>query len=85
LYDSIACSRSLIYLDGCIKTTKERITLILEPVGDPIARLGDLMDLENATHDMLHGLADLHKAGYTHRDLTWNLLGPTKKNGKVMV
>lgn len=44
---------------------------MLEPIGDANARPGDLKGMENATHDILHGLVDLHKAGYIHRDLRW--------------
>jgi hypothetical protein len=70
MYDSIAGSRYLIQLKG-VWSTGKNTTMQLEPVGDPHARPVVLRDLENAIHDMLHSLVDLHKAGYTHRDLRW--------------
>jgi tRNA A-37 threonylcarbamoyl transferase component Bud32 len=70
MYDSIAGSRYLIQLKG-VQSTRKNTTMQLEPVGDPHARPVVLRDLENAIHEMLHSLVDLHKAGYTHRDLRW--------------
>jgi hypothetical protein len=70
MYDSIAGSRYLIQLKS-VWSTRKNTTMQLEPVGDPHARPVVLRDLENAIHDMLHSLVDLHKAGYTHRDLRW--------------
>jgi hypothetical protein len=43
----------------------------LEPVGDTHAWPVVFRDLENAIHDMLHSLVNVHNAGYTHRDLRW--------------
>jgi tRNA A-37 threonylcarbamoyl transferase component Bud32 len=71
LYDNIAQSKYLIHLEDKIISIKAKTMLRLALVGDPNARPRILEDLENATHDMLHGLADLHKAGYAHRDLRW--------------
>jgi hypothetical protein len=71
LYDNTAQSKYLIHLEDKIISIRAKTTLRLAPVGDPNARPRTLEDLENATHDMLHGLADLHKVGYAHRDLRW--------------
>jgi serine/threonine protein kinase len=45
--------------------------LQLELIGDPHSQPGGLKDLAAVIHDILHGLADLHKEGYTHRDIRW--------------
>lgn len=70
LYDSIKASRYLIQLKHCLALKRET-QLRLEPVGDRHARPVVLKDLEAAVHDILHGLADLHKQDYTHRDIRW--------------
>ncbi|CAM6086008.1 unnamed protein product [Calypogeia fissa] len=70
VYEAIKDSSYLIQLEW-FKTTRRTSTLVLKPVGDRHAEPLDLKDLVNATHDMLHGITDLHKVGYTHRDLRW--------------
>jgi hypothetical protein len=65
LYDSITLSRYLIHLKHFQALKREPVSQ-LEPVGDPHSQPGVLRDLAAAIHDILHGLVDLHKQGYTH-------------------
>ena len=71
LYDAIKGSTYLIKLRGKIRNFRTKTVLTLEPVGDRSAMPRDLEELRNAMHDLLHALKELHKAGFTHRDLRW--------------
>jgi hypothetical protein len=70
MYKSISGSIYLIQLDGHrVRQVGKTSKLILHPVGSPRAKPINLEELHDATHDMLCGLQDLHKAGYVHKDL----------------
>jgi hypothetical protein len=45
--------------------------LQLEFVGDPHSWPSVLKDLGTIVHDILHGLANLHKQGYSHMEVKW--------------
>jgi hypothetical protein len=62
----------LIQLDGGIRHVGRTSKLHLCPIDSPRAHPINLEELHYATHDMLHGLQDLHKASYVHNNLRWD-------------
>ena len=55
-----------------MQTMKYNTKVAARTCCDPNACPCVLKDVENAIHDMLHSFVNLHKEGYTNRDLRWD-------------